>query len=92
MEDRVGGGRSRVKGDLIQARNRPRESVTAYYISESYYHCFIRGMNPRYFVGIIKLKVNKEFLMDDPKLSGKKLHYKPLLLDSIHEKLFRTQY
>ena len=72
MEDRVGDKRCRVKGDSIQARNRPRESVTAYYINESYYHCFIRGMNPRYFVGTIKLNVNKEFLMDDPKLSGKK--------------------
>lgn len=49
-------------------------------------------MNLRYFVGIIKLNVNKEFFLDDPKLSEKKKRYKPLLLDSIHEKLFRTQY
>jgi len=50
-------------------------------------------MNPRYFLEIIKFKVNKKFFMDDPKLSEKKKkHYKPLLLDSIHEKLYRTQY
>ena len=71
MEDRVGGERFRVNHDSIQARNRPREPVTAYYVNESYYRCFIRGMNPRYFVGTIKLKVNQEFLMNDPKLSGK---------------------